>query len=96
VLLCRKELTFVPPIEILAILMGTMLVLVSVIAWAALSVPTSCPLKLRLAGDKVTTGCTAVPLRLKLCGLPVALPVKIRDAFRLPAVAGRNVTAIEQ
>jgi len=42
-------------------------------------------------GDEV-----AVPLRLTLCGLPVALSAMLTDALREPVAVGANVTLIEQ
>ena len=42
-------------------------------------------------GDEV-----AVPLRLTLCGLPVALSEMLTDALREPVAVGANVTLIEQ
>jgi hypothetical protein len=50
-------------------------------------------------GDKlvsVGSGLLPVPVRLTLCGLPVALSVKVTAALRVPVAAGVKVTLIVQ
>ena len=47
--------------------------------------------KARLAGERPTSGAVPVPVRLTVCGLFVALSVKVKLAVRLPAVVGVNV-----
>ena len=37
-----------------------------------------------------------VPVRVMVCGLPLALSVKVTEAVRVPAAAGVNVTLIVQ
>ena len=44
-------------------------VLVSVIACGALVVETVCPAKIRLVGERLTSGTTSVPIRVAVCGL---------------------------
>jgi len=68
----------------------------SVRFWGALDVPTPWGPKVRLVGDRVRTGWTAVPARLTVCGLPLALSVTPSDALRVPAAVGANVTLIVQ
>jgi hypothetical protein len=50
----------------------------------------------RLDGESVTVGATPVPVRLTLCGLPLALSVTVSDAVRVPDADGVNVTLIVQ
>ena len=71
-------------------------VLVSVTVCAALVVPTFWFPKLTLVGLRLTLGAgvTPVPLSAALCGLFVALSVKVRLALRLPLALGVNVTLI--
>ena len=64
----------------------------------ALDVPTACPLKVRLAGLKVTLDELAIPVPVKpiVCGLPAALSVTAMLPFRVPVVVGVKVTLIVQ
>ena len=41
-------------------------------------------------------GATPVPVRLTLCGLPLALSVRMRAALRVPLAVGVKVTLIVQ
>ena len=69
--------------------------LVSVTFCAALGVFTVWLPKLRLAVDKVTAGAFAavpVPVRLTVCGLPLALSVIVIVPFCAPVAVGVNVT----
>jgi hypothetical protein len=50
----------------------------------------------RLDGESVTVGVKPVPVRLTLCGLPLALSVTVSDAVRVPDADGVNVTLIVQ
>jgi hypothetical protein len=50
----------------------------------------------RLDGENATAGVTPVPVRLTLCGLPLALSVMVSDALRVPDADGVNVTVIMQ
>jgi hypothetical protein len=52
--------------------------------------------KVRLVGDRLATAAAPVPERLTVCGLPVALSARVRDAVRVPLAAGLNVTLTEQ
>lgn len=47
-------------------------VLVRVIGCEALEVETDCPAKVRLVGERLTTGASPVPLRVIVCGLLAA------------------------
>jgi hypothetical protein len=61
-----------------------------------LAVPTTWLAKVRLVGEMLTAGAVPVPERLTLCGLPVALSARVRDAVRVPLAAGVKVTLIVQ
>src|SRR5271157_5953949 len=50
----------------------------------------------RLLGDRLTVAEVPVPLRLRDCGLPLALSVKLTEADRLPVAVGSNVTLTVQ
>ena len=52
--------------------------------------------KLTLVGVRLTTGAVPVPVRLTVCGLPMALSAIVTEAVRVPAVVGVNVTLIVQ
>src|SRR5271169_3413011 len=73
--------------------------LVSVTFCAALGVFTVWLAKLRLAVDKVTAGAFAavpVPVKLTVCGLPLALSVMVIVPGCEPVVVGVNVTLMVQ
>ena len=53
-------------------------------------------LKLRLLGLKLTTGVVPLPLKVTVCGLPLALSVMDTLALRLPLALGVKVTLIVQ
>lgn len=70
-------------------------VFVTVTAWAALVVVTSCVPKLRLDALKETAaGATPVPLSCTLCGLPLAVSVICRTPLTGPLAVGLNATLI--
>ena len=80
-------------------LMATLLIasaavppLVWVTVCAALVVPTVRETKVRLVGDRFAIGATPVPVRLTVCGLPVALSVTVIAPGWLPVDVGLNVT----
>ena len=66
--------------------------LLNVKAWTELVVPTVWLLKVRLEVDSAAAGALPVPLRLTVCGLPLALSAIPREAVRDPVPAGVNVT----
>jgi hypothetical protein len=68
---------------------------VRVTVCAALATPTGVE-KVRLVGESVTAGAVAVPLKLTVCGLLVALSVMVSVPLTEPAVAEVNVTLIVQ
>ena len=45
-------------------------------------------------GESVAPGATPVPLRLAVCGLPLALSVTVKVPVLVPVAAGRKVTLI--
>jgi hypothetical protein len=45
---------------------------------------------------RLTAGAVPVPLKLTICGLPLALSVRVRPPERLPVAVGVNVTLITQ
>ena len=73
-------------------------VFVSVIACAALVVPTVWLANVRLVGDKLTAGtaATAVPVSDTACGLEAALSVSVMPPVSVPAEVGLKVTEIVQ
>ena len=52
--------------------------------------------KVRLVGAKLMLDAAPVPVRLTVCGLPVALSVTVIAPGRLPVTVGVNVTLMEQ
>ena len=52
--------------------------------------------KLKLVGKRLTLEATPVPLRLTVCGLPVALSMIVIVPAWAPVAVGVNVTLIEQ
>ena len=58
--------------------------------------PTAWLPKVRLVGERLAAGAVPVPERLTLCGLPVALSVRVTAAVRVPAAVGLKVTLIVQ
>jgi hypothetical protein len=71
-------------------------VLVTVTGSAALVAPTNWFSKLRRGTDRLIAGAVPVPVRLTVCGLPLALSVSVRLPERLPVAVGVNVTLIKQ
>jgi hypothetical protein len=72
---------------------------VRVTVCAALVVPTVWLAKVRLVGEKVATGpelVVPVPVRLTVCGLPLALSVIVMVAVLVPDAVGAKVTLIVQ
>jgi hypothetical protein len=63
---------------------------------AVLVVPTAWPAKVRLEGERLGAGAAPVPVRLRVCGLPAALSVRVTAALRVPVAAGVKVTLIVQ
>ena len=83
-----KSLGFIPVKTIPDIPRGVAPLLDTVTFCAALVVPAACEPKLRLEADSVSAGATAVPLSDTLCGLPVALSLRLRLAFFVPLDSG--------
>jgi hypothetical protein len=71
-------------------------VLVTVIFWAELVVPTVWLAKVRLVGFKVITAPVPVPVNETVCGLPGALSATESVPVRVPVAVGVNVTEILQ
>ena len=71
-------------------------VLLRVKVWAALVVLTVWLLKDKLVVEMPAIGPVPVPVRLTVCGLPLALSTMLTEAVRLPVAAGVNVTLIVQ
>ena len=59
-------------------------------------VPTFWLLNVSDVGESVAVAVTPVPVRLAVCGLPVALSLTARLALRLPAAVGVNVALMVQ
>jgi|SRR5438876_150234 len=71
---------------------GPVPVFVRVTVFGALVVPTFTFPKLRLVGERLTAGAVPVPVRLTVCGLPLALSVTVKLAAHVPEAVGVNVT----
>jgi|SRR3954462_4266138 hypothetical protein len=67
---------------------------VSVTVRPTLVLFTSCGEKVSAIGDNVTA--VPFPLRLMVCGLPLALSVMLSEPARVPIAAGLNATLIVQ
>ena len=85
-----------PLVEILAIERAADPVLLRVTGWEALEVPTAWLLKVRLEGETEARGATPVPLKLTVCGLPLALSVRVIVPVRVPLAVGVKNTLIAQ
>jgi hypothetical protein len=99
VLVWTKSPLFAPDTAMPVIVSAALPVLVKVTLCAALVVPTSWPLNVRLVAEKPTAGAAAVvpvPVSDMLCGLPAASSVTRRVAFRVPVAVGSNATLITQ
>jgi hypothetical protein len=98
VLVCAKSPGLAPVNATLAMDRATFPVLFSVTVWAALVVLTFWLLKLRVVGVTPAMGAVPmpVPVRLTVCGLPLALSAMLTEAVRLPMAVGLNVTLIVQ
>ena len=71
--------------------------LVRVTVWAALVVPTACPVNVSVLGERFTTGASwPTPINCAVCGLPGALSVTTIEPVRVPAAVGEKVTVIVQ
>jgi hypothetical protein len=93
--LLAKSLGFVPPIAAVEMFRLLVPVLVTVTVWAVLVVLASW-VKVKPGAEKLTAGAVPVPLKVTVCGLPLALSVKTSEALKLPVVAGVNVTLTAQ
>lgn len=88
-----KLLLLEPVIEKVPIVTGPVPVLVTVTFCAGLVEFTGCEANVRLLGVTVTVAgpFTAVPVNVTVCGLPLALSVKVIAPVRVPAAVGLNV-----
>ncbi len=93
-----KSPLLVPVMPMEVMLSAALPVLLSVTICAALIVPTPWLAKVRLVADKLTIGAGAVPVPVKVtvCGLPVALSVMLTAALRVPVALGTKVTLMVQ
>lgn len=98
VFVCWKSPAFAPATPMLAIARGPLPLFVSVVACAALVVPTACWPKAMLDGVSVTAPAAPAPVPVSgtLCGLVAALSLIVTPAVRLPPAAGEKVTEIVQ
>jgi len=92
VLLATVKLPMDPMLEKVT---GTLWTLVTVIVWEALVAPDVTVPKSKLVGD-ATTAPVPLPWRDTLCGLPIALSVKVRAPTASPITVGLNVTPTVQ
>jgi hypothetical protein len=96
VVVSAKLETFVPPSEIVTPVSIAVPVFVSVTVWAALVVAI-CVVGNEIAVlDRDAWGATAEPLRMTLCGEPVALSATLSIPLAVPAAVGRKPTEIVQ
>lgn len=99
VLVWAKSAAFVPLRLILVMVSAAVPLLVRVIVWAPLVVPTFWLPKFTLLGLSVTAGAgavVAVPESATVCGLPGASSLMLMLAVRVPAAVGVKVTLIVQ
>jgi hypothetical protein len=93
-----KSLAFVPVMVTAVIVTAELPVLVSETPSGELVLPWFCAANVRLDGFAVSVLVIVwpVPLRETVCGLPVALSVKVTLALSAPSVLGENVTPTVQ
>ena len=85
-----------PVTAMLVMLKLALPVLLRVTVCAALVVPMVWLPKVRLVAVRLTAGPLPVPVRLAVCGLPLASSVMLSDAVRVPEAVGVNLTLIVQ
>jgi hypothetical protein len=85
-----------PPVVMLVMVSGARPLLVRLTGLAVLVVPSAWFPKLRLVGDRVTTGTVPFPVRLTECGLPAALSTMVMAPVLVPAAVGVNLTLMVQ
>ena len=93
-LVSAKSPGFVPVIVMLVIASVPPPLSVRVMFCAALVVPTFWVANVRDFGLSITLGSTPEPVRLIVCGLPIAVSVTWTEALRPPVARGANVTVI--
>ena len=96
VVVSAKSPLLAPVIAILVTLNDTAPVLVNVTMRAALVVPTPWLPKLTLVGERLIAGVAPVPVRLTVCGLPLALSETVTLAVLVPTANGVKVTVMVQ
>jgi hypothetical protein len=94
----EKDVMFGPVMEILLIVRGAVPVFFNVIGWLAADTPITVLAKVSEVGERVAIGLgtTPVPVRLTVCGEPLALSVIAILALRVPLTRGWNFTVIVQ
>ena len=94
----RKEVAFVPVSVSEVSVSAAVPEFLMVTTCAAVVMPTVVEAKVRLVGVRVTAGAAAapVPVRLTVCGEPVALSAIDSEAVNAPVAAGLNSTEIVQ
>src|SRR5258706_8336782 len=85
-----------PLMAMLVIFSAAVPVLLKVIFCDGLVPPTLREPKLKLVGERLTTGTAPVPVRSTVCGLLPALSVIVTAPRRVPVAVGVNVTLIVQ
>jgi hypothetical protein len=90
----RKKIGLPAVIVMLVMVSAVAPTLLSVTDRAALVVPAATSENVRLLGETETL--VPAPLKLTVCGLPLALSVMLRVPLTVPAAVGVNVTLIEQ
>jgi hypothetical protein len=85
-----------PLAAMLLIFSAAVPVFFNVTLFEGLVVPTVCEPKLKVVDDRLTTGSVPMPVRLTVCGLPLALSVMVIAPVRVPVAVGVNVTLMVQ
>ena len=91
-----KSVASAPVKVMLEMLKLALPVLLRVTTCEVLTMSTASFPKERLVGERLAADAAPVPERLTLCGLPVALSVRVTAAVRVPAAVGLKVTLIVQ
>ena len=78
----------------LEIVSGAVPVFVTVTVWAALGTPTATFPKLKDVAERPSSGAVPVPVTDTVCGLPVALLIRVSVPARAPTAVGVKMTEI--
>ncbi len=96
VLVCAKSLLLVPVVAMLVMVSAASPAFERVKDLGALEVLTCWFPNERLVGERLTAGAVPVPVRLTICGLPLASSVTVIAPLLVPVAVGVKVTLIAQ